>query len=108
MKHKNNRGFTLIELLAVIVIMGILMMVAIPAMSKVIENSRKDTFIETAQTYTNAVNTLWKADSLYCGSENKAPSTMKEGVYYVLIDSTNTELVERGGKSSWGNKDVKG
>ena len=33
---KNKKGFTLIELLAVIVIMGILMMVAIPAVSRVI------------------------------------------------------------------------
>ena len=45
MKKINSKGFTLVELLAVIVIMGILMMVAIPAVTRTIENSRKDTFI---------------------------------------------------------------
>lgn len=46
---KNNKGFTLIELLAVIVIMGVLMMVAIPQVTKYIENSKKDAYVETSK-----------------------------------------------------------
>ena len=57
MKKINSKGFTLVELLAVIVIMGILMMVAIPAVTRTIENSRKDTFIDIAKSYANAATT---------------------------------------------------
>ena len=56
-KRINNKGFTLIELLAVIVILGILMMMAIPAVTKYIENSRKDAFYQTAKSYIEAART---------------------------------------------------
>ena len=48
-KNKNKKGFTLIELLAVIIILGILMIIAIPAVTKYISGSRKDAYVETAK-----------------------------------------------------------
>lgn len=107
---KNKNGFTLVELLAVIVIMGILMMVAIPSITRTIENSRKETFVDIAKSYANAARTLWASDNLLCGSENLYASAMNDGDYYILIDTANmpTVLLDQGGKSSWGNRDVKG
>ena len=47
MKKKN--GFTLIELLAVIIILGILMIIAIPSVTKYISDSRKASYVDTAK-----------------------------------------------------------
>ena len=109
---KNKKGFTLIELLAVIVIMGILMMVAIPAVSRVIENSRKDAFVDIAKSYANAVITAWTSENLTC--EGIVSSAVDDGDYYILINTKEVAssalpvLLEQGGKSSWGNRDVNG
>ena len=40
MKKTNKKGFTLIELLAVIIILGVLMIIAIPSVTQYISNSR--------------------------------------------------------------------
>lgn len=53
---KNRKGFTLIELLAVIVIIAILLLIAIPKITKYINNSRKDSMISTAKNLANSVN----------------------------------------------------
>lgn len=52
---KDKRGFTLIELLAVITIMGILMIVAIPTVTILIQNVRKNVYINDAKTFKNEV-----------------------------------------------------
>lgn len=109
---RNKKGFTLIELLAVIVIMGILMMVAIPAVSRVIENSRKDAFVDIAKSYANAVIAAWTSENLTC--EGTVSSAVDDGDYYILINTKESAssalpvLLEQGGKSSYGNRDVNG
>ena len=45
----NKKGFTLIELLAVIIILGILMIIAIPSVTRYISDSRKNSYVDTAK-----------------------------------------------------------
>lgn len=126
MKKLNSKGFTLIELLAVITIMGILMLVAIPAVSRTIENSRRDTFMDTAKAYVNAVKNAVASDELYFEGGTKPISAGANGYYYYIFhtrptelsiggtpavtisNNSSTDLMEQGGKSSWGNSNVFG
>ena len=129
MKKMNNKGFTLIELLAVITIMGILMMVAIPSVTRTIENSRRDTFATIAGEYLNAVRNAALADNIECytGGAWTVASGTPDGTYYFpictlggkctaagttmttdqIVNST-TDLMESGGRSPFGNSDLKG
>ena len=63
-KTKDKKGFTLIELLAVIIILGVLLLIAVPTISKYIENSRKNTYVNTIKTMVNSVSTAVNAMEL--------------------------------------------
>ena len=107
----NSKGFTLIELLAVITIMGILLLVAIPAISRTIENSRRDAFVDVTKTYINTVRSAVLANELKCGTDNIDVAAVEDDTYYFVIDSTlqdTKDLMESGGLSPWSNAPVKG
>lgn len=89
---KNKKGFTLIELLAVIVILGVLLAIAVPAVTKYINSSKKSTFISNVKQYADSART----DAL-------------AGVYQFPINSGDATVVtfekiypslEKGGKTS--------
>ena len=89
--RKNSKGFTLIELLAVIVILGLLMAIAIPSVTKYITESRKKTLTNTMSNYatalTNQVN-----DMEYTFTETNT-------IYAVPIECV---ALERGGTNPFG------
>ena len=90
MKDKN--GFTLIELLAVIIILGILMIIAIPSVTNYIQNSRKEAYVKTSQNMvkmmTNEINT------------GKYPVYDTDITYYFPASCLKTET---GGESPYGD-----
>lgn len=91
----NKKGFTLIELLAVIIILGILMIIAIPSVTSYISNSRKSAYVDTAKEIVagtrNVVNegklemystdTTYYIPSSYIKTENASKSPYGEFVY---------------------------
>ena len=61
----NKKGFTLIELLAVVIILGVVMMIAVPNVLSMLDRNKKTTFIEHAKTMiTQAEYTLRKDTSI--------------------------------------------
>ena len=50
-KSKKSSAFTLIELLAVIIILGVLMIIAIPSVTEYIQSSRKQAYVNIALQY---------------------------------------------------------
>ena len=62
---KNKKGFTLIELLAVIVIISILLLLAIPSVTTQMETSRKKAFLEDAKTILNVTRSNYESEAYY-------------------------------------------
>ena len=82
-KKKKKKGFTLIELLAVIIILGVIMMIAIPSVTNTITNSRKDSYVSTAKQVVKG------AIPLVNGGEIEAYDT--DTTYYIPASSIETE-----------------
>lgn len=55
---KTGKAFTLIELLAVIIILGIIMLIAIPGVTSYISDSRKSTYVATSKRIISGARTL--------------------------------------------------
>ncbi len=97
--RKNNRGFTLIELLAVIVILGLLMAIAIPSVTKYITQSRKKTLVNSMDSYITAVTTAVN-DNEFGAMSNQ------DVIYYIPVSDDAAKScvsLEKGGTDPFGN-----
>jgi len=90
-----KKGFTLIELLAVIVILGVLLMIAIPKVSQYINRSKKDAFVDDGKSYIEAVRKEITSEAY------PAPINPND-VTIITIDKIKMEKSQR--KSPFGGK----
>ena len=89
---KKKKGFTLIELLAVIIILGILMIIAIPSVTSYISDSRKSAYVDTAKEIISGARNLV--------NEGKLGMYDTNATYYVPYSCITTE---NSSKSPYGN-----
>ena len=95
-----KKGFTLIELLAVILILGIIALIAIPQVTNVISNASRGATETSAKHYVSAVNNTIALNKLDTDSSNN----INDG----LIDISTIEVNMSGEKPTSGSVYVKG
>ena len=87
----NKKGFTLIELLAVVVILAIIVLIAFPVVSNIIENSRKNSAVSSANGYIDAIEKYMMLHSI---NESLYPLELQSDETYQVSDVEYTALNE--------------
>ena len=91
---RRKKGFTLIEIISVIIILGILSIITIPAVSKYIINSRETTYLAHERSMEEAANSM----SVDCIAENNTSCHLPNDGEKTLIYLN--ELIDKGYLSS--------
>ena len=91
MLKKNNKGFTLVELLVVIAIIGILAVVAVPALFKNIEKGKVADLESDISAIRSAVLSYYTDNSEYPFDDNNGSE--KDGETIVLLQKDMSEII---------------
>lgn len=93
---KNKKGFTLVELLAVIVVLSLVMIIAIPAITKNTSSAKK-AILKTKVNLIVDESVIWGEDNLnYFLTSNKGPLKSCTGEDIITCEITFNDLAETG------------
>lgn len=93
---KNKKGFTLVELLAVIVVLSLVMIIAIPAITKNTSSAKK-AILKTKVNLIVDESVIWGEDNLnYFLTSNKGPLKSCTGEDIITCEKTFNDLAEAG------------
>ena len=93
MKKMNNKGFTLIEILGAIAILAILMGISISAISRVVNKSRKEVYVDMVRIQKKSMENLIASEKYYVYDENT--------VYYFDYHLINDEEALKSPFADW-------
>ncbi|MFC3040113.1 competence type IV pilus major pilin ComGC [Virgibacillus xinjiangensis] len=93
---KKEKGFTLVELLAVIVILGIIVAIAVPAVGSIIDSSEKDAHEANVELFINAAK-MADMDEEYDIESGISLGDLLDGGYLEEIPTNPTDGIEYSG-----------
>ena len=106
-KIRENKGFTLVELLAVIVVLAIVMSLAVVAITGVLDNARRATFVSEAKSFLEGARNVVNSDDLISVIDrNKATHLIacdNAAASETTIKLDEIPLQQGGVKSPYGN-----
>ena len=92
MKKNSKNAFTLIELLAVIIILGVLLIIAIPSVTKYIQDSRRESYVTIVKEYITGASSIVNSSKIQLYD--------LKATYYIPTTCIN---LESGGESPFGD-----
>ena len=79
-----KKGFTLIELVAVILILGFIALIATPIVINVIEDSKKESVLNSTKLYVNQVNNKLMELKVSSLDKDKTVEPISDGSYSIM------------------------
>ena len=91
--NKKN-GFTLIEIISVVIILGILMILAVPAVTSIIGDSRASTYVTDANSFITSARNIVTNKSIYIGQD-------MDTTFYIPYSCIKDELEHKSPYGEW-------